>query len=158
MWFTVNAQDSQPLQQVSLAEILRLRRGSTPTASYGPTHYAFRNPTVFFYPTPGAADTLNLAYVPAPTEMTTGAHDSSNATYGGIPEDYSPLIELYACWHLASGEDDQSSGQGERYHKWYQEGVTEAKQELLRKGGHRRGPFRLKKQNLIPRDPAVPIY
>lgn len=131
------------LERLSVPDLLYLR--SQGTAASRPTHYAFAgNNTVLFYPTPGAADTLEMYYVPAPTEMSSGAHDSSSVTptnYGGIPVDYDILIQWWALHLLASYDDDGSSAQGDRYLKLYREGVAEARGELRRKGGHRKSKW-----------------
>jgi len=78
-----------------------------------------------------------MYHIPRPTVMSSGAHDSSNATYGGVPEELSYLIEYWAKAHLASYDDDQSSAQGLRYLDQYWTGVGRAKGDLTRKGGRR---------------------
>lgn len=139
IFFTASAQDYS-LERVSAYDLRRRRRIGTPGSSGPARYYAFRgNNLVMFYPTPGATDTLTLYYVPAPTAMSSGANDSATTTYGGIPDDYARLIELWALVHLASYDDDQSSGQGQRYLELYRAGVSEARRELVRKGGHRLG-------------------
>ena len=137
--FTASGQ-SYELERVTVPQLRRLRRQG---ALANPTRfYALAgNNTILFYPTPAASDAASMYYVPAPTAMSSGTHDSSSVSptnYGGVPEDYDHLIQFWALHLLASFDDDQSSAQGKRYLDLYREGVKEARGELRRKGGHRR--------------------
>ena len=154
-YFTQSGTDYD-LERVSLADILLLRKASTTAA--GPTrYYALVGANkLAFYPTPGAADTLTMYYVPVPTAMSTGSHDPSTATYGAIPVDYHDLISRYAMARLASFDDDASSAQGSRYWQEFNDGLKEMKRELHRLGGRKLPRARLKAhRNYLPSDPSV---
>ena len=155
-YFTSNSQD-YPLERVSLADILRLRQAST--ASNSPTRfYALVGARkLAFYPTPAAADTLSMYYVPAPTAMSSGSHDPSNATYGGIPVDYHDLIARYAMARMASFADDASAAQGSRYWQEFNDGLKDMKRELHRQGGRKLPRARLGRRRVFPSDPAIPL-
>lgn len=65
-------------------------------------------------PTPTAADTLKFLAVTRPTALVTtanlgtttdDAHDPSNTTYGGIPEEHHRAIEFYMLWRGAEYDD-----------------------------------------------------
>lgn len=88
-------------------------------------------------PIPAAADTLTIYQVPRPTAMSSGAHDPSNATYGGIPAEFHDGLEMYAEGRLASLADDASSAQGVRYKQDYKDFITDMKADLKGKGGKR---------------------
>lgn len=127
------------LERLTVPDLLQLRsQGATASRT---THFALAgNNTILFYPTPGATDTVKMYYVPAPTAMASGAHDSSSTSptnYGGIPVDYDYLIELWAEHMLASTIGHERSAQGSRYLERYREGVRECRRDLNRKGGHR---------------------
>ena len=144
------------LERVSLQDILRLRKAST--AATGPTrYYAFAGGKLAFYPTPGAADTLTMYYVPVPTAMSADANDPSTATYGGIPVDYHDLIARYAMARMASFADDQSASQGTRYWQEFNDGLTQMKRELHRLGGKRIPRARLANRRVFPSDPAIAV-
>lgn len=134
MYFTVG-NDAALLTRVSVPEINQMRAYSG--SAVGPaSYYALAgNNLVMFYPTPAAADVLTMIYVPAPTAMSSASHDPSNATYGGVPEDYHELIALYACWWLAMYDDDASSQNGRDYKALLDIGLNRAKRELAEKGG-----------------------
>lgn len=132
----VQGQNTPPerLTNHQLRNYQRTNASSTGTVQF----YAFSgNNLLLFYPTLSASTVIDLLVVPAPTAMSSGSHDVTTATYGGIPDDYVYLVELYAKIYLGSYDDDQTSAQGQRYRDWYREGVSEARKELQRKGGHR---------------------
>lgn len=134
MYFTVGS-ESYLLERVTVPEINRMRAVGSSTASPAMYYALAGNNTIMWWPTPAASDTLTMVYVPAPTAMSSASHDPSNATYGGVPEDYHELVALYAEWKLASFDDDQSSAQGQRYKELLDEGCERAKRELAEKGG-----------------------
>lgn len=141
------------LERVSVADILRIRRGGL-TSSTPPRRYAFQHPFVMFDTVPTGSDTLTCVNVPVPTVASNSSHDFSVATYGGIPVDYHDAIAYYAEWHLGSFDDDSSSSQGTRYREWYLDRVKTCRQELRERGGRRQprsrvGPVR---RPLVPHD------
>src|SRR3990167_2858741 len=131
-----------PLVQTSPEELHQLRRtGATTTTDTTTLRYAVDGANLLMvYPTPSAASTLTVYYVPKPTAMSDGAHDASNATYGGIPSEFHHLIEFYACSRLASYDDDQSSAQGERYTVSFERGIQEMRRRLAQRGERRLSP------------------
>ena len=131
----IQGEDSA-LERLAPAEVRRLQRVSSASAS-PPRYYALAgNNLLLFHPALAADDVLDMLVVPAPTAMSSAAHDPATATYGGIPEDYHELIARYAMGRLASFDDDGSSAQGVRYRDEYREGIKEMKRELGLKGGH----------------------
>ena len=126
---------STPLEQVSVAQINRIRRGAISVGAAFPRFYAFQNPLIMFDVAPTATATLTCINVPVPTAMSADANDPSTATYGGIPVDYHDAIAYYAEWHLGSYDDDSSSAQGSRYREWYLDRVKDCKREMTLKGG-----------------------
>ena len=156
--FTQNSEHWE-LERVSPEQLRRLRRNGSAVSTSGPTrYYALAGSNLMmFYPQPGASDTLSLLYVPAPTAMSSGSHDPSNATYGGVPEDYHELIVLYACWWLAMYDDDQSSQYGRDYKALLDLGINQAKRELERKGGHKSPRFKVGPRRFVARDPSTDL-
>src|SRR5574337_1796552 len=72
------------------------------------------------WPTPTTADTLDVYYVPQPTEMSDGSHDPSNATYGGIQTAYHKAIELWALSQGSDHEHEQRTQQGVTYEQRFE--------------------------------------
>jgi hypothetical protein len=122
-------------ERVSVEELL-WRRAYPVDTSFPASAYAFAGNTLMVYPTPSAADTITVYYVPRPTTLSTGS-DSPDE----IPAEHHIAVEMYALWRLASMNDDQSSGQGERYRLLYegQDGDTgmlaRIRRDVNRKGG-----------------------
>lgn len=144
-----------PLDRVTVEEIHRLRQAATSGTSQ-PRRYAWQNPLILFEYAPAAADTLTVVNVPAPTAMSSAAHDPSSATYGGIPVDYHWLIARYAMRFLASFDDDSSSAQGSRYWEEYLAGIKDMNRELPRKGGPRVRVATLGRGRVyVPSDPST---
>lgn len=159
MYFT---DSTSGLERVSVAEIHRIRRAGSamsPTDTY-PRFYAFQNPLVMFDFAPGASDTLTVVNVPSPTAMSSALHDPSDATYGGIPEDYHDALALYAESKLGSFTDDQSSAQGQRYWDAYLARARDAKKEIVFKGGHRLGKAIVsgRRSRYVSSDPSADRY
>lgn len=123
------------LEHVSLETLLDMRRRNTDLTDTVRYFALAGSNTFVVYPTPASADTITIYYVPYPTAMSDGAHDPSNATYGGIPREYHRGIELYALWRLADLNDDKSSEQGERYRALFEGFVASINSTLSRKGG-----------------------
>jgi hypothetical protein len=149
------------LEPVNPEEIIerRLRTTSTDTS----TLYAMQGANLLMvYPTPSSSGTLTFYYVPQPTAMSISSHDPSEATYGGIPDEYADAIEMYACWRLGSMRDDQTSGQGERYRILYegQDGrggrIAQIKREIHRKQGVRSSVAKVgRRRFMLSSDPSA---
>lgn len=142
------------LERRSVHEILELRRR---TAAAGPTRYyaLLGNKTMMWYPTPAAADSATLYYVPEPTEASSASHDFATATYGGVPNTLWPALEYYVLWRCADMDDDGSSGSGEKYRMLYEEEIRKARKHLRDRGGSRMGPARLRRRVSIPANPST---
>jgi len=111
---------SWPLERIPTEELLDLRHQNV-SASSPVQYYAINGANmIMVYPIPSQADVLTFYHVPRPTAMSSGSHDPSNTTYGGIPTEYHKAIELYMCAEAADDDDDQSSAQGQRYRDLYE--------------------------------------
>jgi hypothetical protein len=145
------------LTQVGSAELLEMRvRGSSVSSSDGPWYYALEGSDLFrVYPTPSSAGVINITYVPKPTEMSSDAHDPASATYGGIPTEFHPALLAYMYWKAASADDDQSSGQGERYKADYEAEIKKIRKYLNTKGNVRLPRAAVGRRRYVPRDPSA---
>lgn len=129
--------DSYP-QRVPVTEIERLRAATstTDTTSTPASAYAVNGSNLLMvWPTPTAADTITVYYVPRPTAMSSASHDPSNATYGGVPAEFHKAIVLYAKWWAGDFADDQSSAQGERYKQLYEDEIKRIRKYKVLHGG-----------------------
>jgi hypothetical protein len=138
-----------------MQEIHRRRRAAAGSSSGYPGAYAYQHPLIMWDVAPGAADTITVVKVPAPTAASNSSHDLADATYGGIPVDYHDAVALYAERFLASYDDDASSAQGARYKEWYDERVKDCRREMAVRGGGRLPNARLGRgRRLAPHDPS----
>lgn len=135
--YTTASSQTYPFEQVSPDRLLEMRRGNTGTSS--PTsYYALHGSDLLMvYPTPSAADTLNLYYVPRPTAMSDAAHDPSNATYGGVPVEFHKAIEYFALAQGADYQNDETSAQGQRYTELYEKELRKVTKYVNVKGNTR---------------------
>lgn len=146
------------LERVSLQEIIRMRKASTTAVGATRWYALVGGNKLAFYPTPAAADTMTMYYVPAPTVMSADANDPATATYGPIPVDYHDLIARYAMARMASFADDQSASQGTRYWQEFNEGLMVMKREIHRSGGRRMRRARWgSSRRSVPSDPSVVV-
>jgi hypothetical protein len=86
------------------------------------------------FPPPASGSTIQYTFVPRPSEMTDDAHDPSNATYGGIPEEIHRALEYYTLWQAAE-YDEKTSAQNAEYFQ------TQYERELIMARKHVRGKF-----------------
>lgn len=142
-----------PLERVTEAEIDEFRRASA-TGSSSVQHYAVAGNMLMVWPTPNSAATLTVYFVPRPTPMSTGTHDPSDATYGGVPSEYHKGIELYALWQAADFDDDTSANQGDRYFGQYSAWVNKIRKNLKLKGGQRMPGLNTGRRSLRSNDPS----
>jgi hypothetical protein len=135
-WTSTGGSSSYPAR-VANEEIERLRSAaSTVSTTYPAAAYAVIGANVLkVYPTPGAADTITIFYVPRPTAMSDVADDPSSEDFGGIPAEYHKAVVLYAEWKAADYRDDQSSAQGERYRQTYEDEVKRIRKYVTLHGG-----------------------
>lgn len=154
-WYWSSGTDYRRPQRVSVDELLRLRVAAqaTTTGSTPAAYYALAGSNLLMvYPTPSAADTITVYYVPRPVVLTTGAN-----TPDEIPAEFHPAVEFYALWRLASYDDDQSSAQGQRYRDEYDRWVSKAKKFITLRDGRGRtfrvpGTFRRAMQTVASQD------
>lgn len=146
------------LEQISGAELLAMRVAGNASSSTAPWYYALEGSDLFrVHPTPSTAGTINITYVPKPTEMSADAHDPSNATYGGIPTEFHPALLAYMYWKAASADDDTSSSQGERYREQYEAEVRKVRKYVNRKGNVKLPRATLGRRRHPPADPSIPV-
>lgn len=141
--YTSAAGTSGSLIRVTPEDILRFRTG-TPATGATVRYYALNgHDLLMVYPTPSAADTLTIYYVPRPTALSSTsstAHDPSSETYGGIPSEYHKAIELYALAQAAEFTDHKPSQYGARYKAEYEGKLLEIRRAMRHKGGRSLGP------------------
>lgn len=147
---------SVQLERVSTENLLSLRRAADTTSDPSVMRYAVEGSNLFMvWPTPSSAAVLDVFYVPKPTEMSSGSHDPSNATYGGVPSEFHHAILLYALAQMADQEDDGSSKMGDKYMMEFEQEIRRVKAHVNRKGG-RLAPARVKRRfGYVRRDPSV---
>ncbi|MBA2707090.1 MAG: hypothetical protein H0U59_04715 [Gemmatimonadaceae bacterium] len=91
---------------------------------------------LLFWPTPTAEYTINLIYVPRPTELSFDTHDPSSATYGGVPVEFHKAIELWALSNASDHEHEQGTQRGVSYLAQFDEYIKRVvKPALARKWG-----------------------
>lgn len=131
---------SQP-ERLSVTQILGLRSNSpSAVTSWPASAYAVAGANLLMvWPTPSAATTITVYYVPRPAALAATADDPSTATLGGLPSEYHKAIEWYMCWQAADSEDQAQNS--ERYRAYYegQNGnggmLARIRTEMVRKGG-----------------------
>lgn len=107
------------------------------------------------YPTPAAADSIDVFYVPRPTALSTSAHDPSNETYGGIPSEYHKAVELYACWQAAEYTDHAPSRYGLKFQQDYEAWLVRIRRQARNKGGRYWGAARVGRRSRMPSSPSA---
>lgn len=147
--------DGIPLQRVTEEEINQYRRASASATSV--MRYAVSGSNLLMlWPTPSTAATLSIYYVPRPTAMSSGTHDPSDTTYGGIPAEWHKALEFYALWQAADYDDDVTSAQGDRYYGQYQLWINKIRKHTRLKGGRRQPSLRLgRRESMISNDPSM---
>jgi len=136
LWRTDAAGDVAPVIRLSEQEILELHRFS-PGGDAAYTRYAVSGSNLLLvWPTPAAAYTFDLLYVPRPTAMSAGSHDPSTLTYGRIPAEFHKAIEYYALWQGAEYDENQGAQGGERYRTLFENYLSAViRPAMKRKGG-----------------------
>jgi hypothetical protein len=152
-----NSQIELP-QRTTPAEILRMRRsGSNPTGTS--RWYALNgNDMMMFYPSLAVGDIVTIYYVPKPTEMSSGSHDPSNETYGGIPVEYHPALIEYGKWKMADYDDDGSSQMGLLYQQQYERLVRKCLKRKRLKGGRSLGRAVVGRRPVMPSSPSQDVW
>jgi hypothetical protein len=146
------------LREISTAELIDLRVSAGSSVDTPATHFAVEGSNLLMlYPTPSAVYTLTMYYVPRPTEMSSGAHDPSNVTYGGIPVEFHKAIKLFALAEAADYRDDQSSAQGERYRQAYEFWLRKIRKAVNGKGNTTVPAFEIRPRRSVPHDPSTDL-
>lgn len=142
-----------PLVRVTETEMHNLRQGAATSTSS--MRYAVAGSNMLMvWPEPSSTQTLTIYYVPRPTAMSSATHDPSTATYGGIPSEHHKAIEFYALWQGADYDDDNSSGQGDRYLRDYSNALSRIKKDRVFKGGRVLPRSRLARQRRTLSSPS----
>jgi hypothetical protein len=104
--------------------------------SYG---FAYEEPLFMFSPIVSQPTIIRAYGVFRPTRMTADAHDPANPTYGGVAEEFHPIILDYALWHAGEYVQHQESGSGEKWRVAYEGqdglggGISRAKRILSKR-------------------------
>lgn len=143
------------LVQVSPADIDYFQ--STGAAANDSLMYYALDGTDFFmvYPTPAAAGTITLRIVGKPTEMSSDAHDPSDATYGGIPVEFHRALEMYGLWRAAQYDNTGAFENGEVFRQQYERELQLIRSTVNRKGGTTLPRGRVGSRRYVPRDPSA---
>lgn len=127
------------LIRTSPTEILRMRNQTTSTGTRVGWYALNGSDLLMVYPTPAAADNLEIYYVPRPTAMSATGNDPSTETYGGIPSEYHQAIELYALGEAAAYTDHAPSQNGARFKAEYQGWLLQIRRAMRHRGGRNIG-------------------
>lgn len=155
---TFDGDPDRPLRQVSPAEIdeMRARGDATASDSDDVWYYALSGTDLFMiYPTPSATGTINLRVVQKPTEMSSDAHDPSNATYGGIPVEHHRALEMYGLWRAAQYDRTEAFRYGELFREQYERELTLIRGVVNLKGGTTLPRGRVGRSRYLPSDPSA---
>jgi hypothetical protein len=145
-------------QRTTPAEILRMRRSGSSTTGSTRWYAHNGNDMFMFYPSLAIGDVVTIYYVPKPTEMSSGSHDPSNETYGGIPVEYHPALIEYAKWKMADYDDDGSSQMGLLYQQQYERLVRKALRRKRLKGGRSMGRAVVGRSRAVPSQPSQDVW
>ena len=144
------------LKQVSPQQLLDMRVTSNAQATAPVTHFAVLGSSLLIvYPIPSVADTMTLYYVPRPTVMSSGTHDPSSTTYGGIPTEFHRAIVKYVEAEAADAVDDQTSAQGDRYRADYGRWLAKIHKYVNQKGHTETTAFEIRGRSYPPHDPST---
>lgn len=149
----VGSSVSAPLRQTTLDEILRRRRASGGTQSYGGyvTHYALLGVNDFeVWPTPQNADTITIYYVAAPTAL------SGDADTPILPEPFASKVLEFGA--LAEAADFKGDPAGPQWASEYQQWLQKLRTHLTRKMGGQPGHFNVWDERVFPpHDPSADV-
>ena len=145
--YTSSSSTDSRLEQVSVPDLLEMRRNGAAATGSPTTYYALAGTDLMlFYPTPAAADTFTMYYVPKPTALSLSSDDPSSASLGGVRVEFHKAVEFYALAEAADYDDDSSSAQGARYRERYAEELGKVRRQLIRLGRYKQPPARLPTQ------------
>lgn len=133
MWIVPDSQAVSSVIPVrtSVQDIL-FRRSLAPAADQvAPVYIATRGwNTILVHPTPTSSDALHFMYVPRPSTMAATADSPSQTAFGGIPDQFHPVLEAYVKWKAADYDDDTSSQVGLAYQAEWEKGLSAAKRSM----------------------------
>lgn len=120
------------LEEISVDDLLAMRRASSSNVSPA-QYYAVAGADLFLiYPTPAAADTVSIYYVPRPTVLSVSSDSPSE-----IPAEFHNTVEFYAEARAASMSDDAGSQMGNFYLGRYEQEIKRMRRLVQLKGNHR---------------------
>jgi len=106
-----------------------LSAGGTPPVRY----YALNGATLLMvYPTPAAADVLNIYYIPRPATLALPTDSPTD-----IPDEWHTVIEYYACWQAAQFIDSATTQEGNLYRQLFENELKNFKTASLHRGGRK---------------------
>lgn len=125
-----------PLTRVGEEEILEYRGVDSNGSDPDLTRYAtIGSNMLLIWPTPTAAYSLDVFYVPKPTELSAASDDPSVEGLGRIPSEFHKAIELYALAEAGDYDDDRSSQEGDRYRARFEQYLTQVMVPAIKKKG-----------------------
>jgi hypothetical protein len=151
--------DPTELRRVSVEEIFDYRERVTAASTQLPSRYSVQGSNMLLLsPTPNSTYTINVYFVPLPTELVEDTDSPSVQEFGGIATPYHKAIEYYMLWQAGDHTDDQSSAQGERYKQLYEQMISLIRGHNIRMGGPSVPPFRIPGYiSISPRDPSTDL-
>lgn len=124
------------MNRLSPQEILDKRIGSQLQGAPPTRFYALSGTSLLMvFPTPAAADTLTLYYVPRPATLTAGSDTPSD-----IPAEWQKVVEYYGCWQAGQYINDAPSQQGNTFRALYEDELAKLKKAALHRGGRSLSP------------------
>lgn len=124
------------MNRKSAQEILDMRIGSQLQGAPPVRFYALNGTSLLMvFPTPAAADTLTIYYVPRPATLSAGADTPSD-----IPSEWQKVIEYYGLWQGAQYINDAPSQNGNTYRALYEDELAKLKKAALHRGGRKLSP------------------
>lgn len=151
MYFSSGGSDYE-LEQVSVEELLEMRRNGAAPTSTGTSHFALAGgDLILFWPSPGSSDTVTMYYVAAPTALSASSDDPATVANGGIRSEFQKAIEFYALAEGADYDDDSTAAQGQRYRDRYREELARIKRILNRRAAQQRPRAKPGRRRTVPR-------
>lgn len=145
-----NETASEPLVRVDYDTLLAYHESSSQASSYA-RYSTLGSNLMLLWPTPTAAYTLNIFYVPRPSVMSASANSPADEAYGRIPTEFHKAIEYYMLWQAADYDDDKSSQYGLTYQALFEDYLKKTILPAI----HRKGGTRLPKAKVKVRQPVA---
>lgn len=145
--------NNNPVDIINMDDLLDLRYSDSSSYTFGSgnTKMAMLGANMFaVWPTPSDAGTLSAFYVPKPTEMSSGTHDPSNTTYGGVPVQFHKAIELWALKEGSDHEHEARTKSGMQYEAAFDKYIGQLVRPSVNRMQGRKGPARLGRMRGVP--------